>query len=265
MTTPTPKPVRCVEFRPEGRPYVIRPAKGRAELDAVHRLTHDSIVAGGYMVARPDGRLDSYPTLDASPLTTVLVAVCDGTIIGTNSLTADGPLGLHTDLYFPTETNAVRRDRRRLTSSFRIATAPTVQDRHGYALILDLVKWTLVVATEAYDFETMLCTFNPKHETVYRRMLAATTLAHQAQVAHGDVNAGAVLMRIDVDRLPAALAAEVAQLRRSVNGAVAAPPLQDDADLPMRSVPARSPSVAAAAVRHPLSISATESSKRVGR
>ena len=43
MTTP----IRCAEFRPEGRPYVIRPAQGRAELDAVHRVTHDSIVAGG--------------------------------------------------------------------------------------------------------------------------------------------------------------------------------------------------------------------------
>lgn len=238
-------PVRCVAFRPEGRPYVIRPAQGRAELDAVHRLTHDSIVAGGYMLARPDGRLDSYPMLDASPLTTVLVAECDGTIIGTNSLTADGPLGLHTDLYFPTETNAVRRDRRRLVSSFRIATDPMVQDRHGYALILDLVKWTLVVATEAYAFETMLCTFNPKHESVYRRMLRATTIAHQAKVAHGDVNAGAVLMRIDVDRLPAALATEVTKLRRSVIGPVAAPPLSDGADV--RTGPVHPPSMAAAA------------------
>ncbi len=237
MTTPD----RCVAFRPEGRPYVIRPAQGRAELDAVHRLTHDSIVAGGYMLARPDGRLDSYPMLDASPLTTVLVAVCDGTIIGTNSLTADGPLGLHTDLYFPTETNIVRRDRRRLVSSFRIATAPAMKDRHGYALILDLVKWTCVVATEAYAFETMLCTFNPKHETVYRRMLGATTLAHQAQVAHGDVNAGAVLMRIDVERLPAAFTAEVAQLRQSLDGPVAAPPTFDSGPALRDRRPCRQP------------------------
>lgn len=259
MTTP----IRCAEYRPEGRPYVIRPAQGRAELDAVHRITHDSIVAGGYMLAKPDRRLDSYPMLDASPLTTVLVAVCDGTIIGTNSLTADGPLGLHTDLYFPAETNAVRRDRRRLVSSFRIATAPTVQDRHGYALILDLVKWTLVVATEAYAFETMLCTFNPKHETVYRRMLAATTLAHQAQVAHGDVNAGAVLMRIDIDRLPVALVAEATQLRRSVTGPVAAPPLLDGGDV--RAGPVRPPSIAAAATKPTPSAPVIDLPKRAAR
>ncbi len=248
-----PEPVRCIEFRPEGRPYVVRPAQGRAELDAVHRLTHDSIVAAGYMSATPDGRLDSYPALDASPFTTVLVAVRDGTIIGTNSLTADGPLGLHTDLYFPTETNAVRRDRRRLVSSFRIATAPTVQNRLGYALILDLVKWTLVVASEAYRFETMLCTFNPKHETVYRRMLAATSLARQTRVAHGDVNAGAVLMRIDVDRLPAALGAEVARLRRSVDGPVAAPPLLDGASHRPWPGHGRSPSTADGAAHRPAS------------
>jgi hypothetical protein len=208
MTTPD----RCVAFRPEGRPYVIRPAQGRAELDAVHRLTHDSIVAGGYMLARPDGRLDSYPMLDASPLTTVLVAVCDGTIIGTNSLTADGPLGLHTDLYFPTETNIVRRDRRRLVSSFRIATAPAMKDRHGYALILDLVKWTCVVATEAYAFETMLCTFNPKHEGVYARLLAARTVK-LLDVMEGDhIAAGAVMMRIDRERTPAEFLAELEQI-----------------------------------------------------
>jgi hypothetical protein len=225
-----PEPVRCVEYRPEGRPYVIRPAQGCDELDAVHRVTHDSIVAAGYMPASPDGRLDSYPILDASPLTTVLVAVRDGTIVGTNSLTADGPLGLHTDLYFPEETDAVRRDGRRLVSSFRIATSPAIQDQHGYALILDLVKWSLVVATKAYAFDTVLCTFNPKHEPVYRRMLAATTLACQAQVPHGNVRAGAVLMRIDADRLPLKLATEVAQLCRSVDGQVAAPPLPEGVD-----------------------------------
>jgi hypothetical protein len=240
-------PFHCAEYHPEGRPYVIRPARGRDELDAVHRITHDSIVAAGYMPASADRRLDSYPTLDASPLTTVLVAVRDGTIIGTNSLTADGPLGLHTDLYFPEETNAVRREGRRLVSSFRIATAPVIQDHHGYALILDLVKWTLVVATKAYAFDTVLCTFNPKHEPVYRRMLAATTLARQAQVPHGNVRAGAVLMRIDADRLPAKLAGEVAKLCRSVDGPMAAPPLPEGVD--GRSPAMGLPSIAAA-VRH---------------
>lgn len=201
--SPIAADLTAIEHHPEDRPYVIREARTLRELDEVHRVTHDSIVGAGYMAPQVGGRIISYPALDPSPLTTILIAVEDGRIVGTNSVTADGPLGLHTDVYFPAETDAVRQEGRRLVSSFRIATDPGWCSRHGNALVLDLVKWTAFVAIHKYRFETMLCAFNPKHEVLYRRLLDATTIARREDLGHGEVKAGAVLMRIertDVER-----------------------------------------------------------------
>lgn len=196
---PFPQDICAIEFRPEDKPYVIREARTLRELDEVHRITHDSIVEAGYMAPQRGGRIISYPALDPSPLTTILVAIADGRIVGTNSITADGPLGLHTDLYFPRETDAARREGLRLVSSFRIATDPAWPGQNGSALVLDIVKWTAFVAIHKYGFETMLCSFNPKHELVYRRMLHARTIALIEDLGHGDIQAGAVMMRIDRD------------------------------------------------------------------
>lgn len=207
-----------IEFAPAGKPYLIRAVRDDDELDQVYRITHDSIVEAGYMAPLPGGRIVSYPHLDASPLTRILVAIEDGRVIGTNSITADGPPGLHTDRDFPDETAAVRAEGSLLVSSFRIATSTEAREQHGIGLILDLIRWTLVLATSLYRYESMLCTFNPKHEPVYRRLLAARTLAHRAALHHAGISAGSVLMRIDDARLPARLHAEVDELRRLVPG-----------------------------------------------
>lgn len=192
--------IDTLEYRPDGKSYRIREAQTLRELDAVHRITHESIVSAGYMPPQRGRRIVSYPMLDPSPLTTILIAIENGAVIGTNSLTADGPLGLHTDRDFPAETDAIRREGRRLASSFRIATDPTWRTSNSTALILDIVKWSLFIAIHKYDFETMLCTFNPKHEGIYKRLLNAEVIAHLESLGHGDIQAGSVMMRIDRDR-----------------------------------------------------------------
>lgn len=203
-------------YRPPGKAYTVREAQTIRELDEVHRITHDSIVEAGYMPPQNGGRIISYPELDSSPRTTILVAVEGRRVIGTNSITADGPFGLHTDRHFRAETDVIRREGRRLVSSFRIATDPSWTGRRTLALVQDLVKWSLVVAIHKYDFETILCTFNPKHETVYQRWLAARTVRLIDAMDDDRISAGAVMMRIDRERLPEAVLREVDVIARAV-------------------------------------------------
>lgn len=205
-----------VGYRPPGKTYTVREAQTIRELDEVHRITHDSIVEAGYMPPQNGGRIISYPELDSSPRTTILVAMEDRRVIGTNSITADGPFGLHTDRYFRAETDVIRREGRRLVSSFRIATDPGRTGRRNLALVQDLVKWSLVVAIHKYDFETILCTFNPKHETVYERWLAARTVRVIEAMADERIAAGAVMMRIDRERLPEPVLREVNAVAQAV-------------------------------------------------
>jgi hypothetical protein len=201
-----------LSYRPAGKTYTLREAQTIRELDAVHRITHDSIVEAGYMPPQCGGRIISYPELDPSPLTTILVAVEEGRVIGTNSITGDGPFGLHTDRHFKAETDAIRAEGRKLVSSFRIATDPRGSARRSLALVMDMVRWSYFVAWKKYDFETMLCTFNPKHEGVYARLLAARTVK-LLDVMEGDhIAAGAVMMRIDRERTPAEFLAELEQI-----------------------------------------------------
>lgn len=214
-----PPDLSALEHQPEDKRYVFREVRTLRELDEVHRITHDSIVSAGYMTPQPGGRIVSYPALDPSPLTTILIALEDGRIVGTNSVTADGPLGLHTDVYFPAQTDAVRQEGRRLVSSFRIATDPGWCSRHGNALVRDLVKWTAFVAIHKYRFETMLCSFNPKHEVLYRRLLDASTIARRDDLGHGEIKAGAVMMRIERADVERKFGADLGRLREHYLGA----------------------------------------------
>lgn len=217
-------------YRPPRKSYTLREAQTIRELDEVHRITHDSIVEAGYMPPQNGGRIISYPELDSSPRTTILVAVEGRRVIGTNSITADGPFGLHTDRHFRAETDVIRREGRRLVSSFRIATDPSWTGRRSFALVQDLVRLTLVVAIHKYDFETILCTFNPKHETVYERWLAARTVRLIEAMADDRIAAGAVMMRIDRERLPHSVLDEVNAIAQTLLVDVAAAPVPAGAE-----------------------------------
>jgi hypothetical protein len=48
------------------------------------------------------------------------------------------------------------------------------------------------------EFETVLFTFNPKHESFYRKLLNAETVAYQERMDNAHIEAGAVLMRVEM-------------------------------------------------------------------
>lgn len=200
------------ELAPRDRPYRIRESRSPTDLDAVHRITHDSLVDAGSLIPLPGGRLISYPKIDRLPQTTVLVATIGAAVVGTNTLMSDGPAGLHTDVHFRRETDRIRGEGRRLISSFRIATDPKHPATQGIALILDLIRWTYFIGINKYRFETCLFTFNPKHEPIYKRLIAARTVARRECMPGSPIATGVVLMRIDWERTPSRILRELGEL-----------------------------------------------------
>ncbi|MFH1022279.1 MAG: hypothetical protein V1809_02710 [Planctomycetota bacterium] len=177
---------------------VIRPVRNDREMDDVCRLTHDAYVERGYCVPQPTGRLIHHPRHDGIPETTVLIAERNRSIVGTNSLTLDGPKGLPVDTDFGTECDAIRATGRRLASSWRIATRKDCRDEQK--IVMGLIRETLRLGT-LYGVQTCVFTFNPRHERIYERLLNMKTVARNEGTA-GLENAPAVFMRLDVETLP---------------------------------------------------------------
>ncbi len=178
--------------------HTIRPIQSKAELEEVYRLTHDAYVEEGYCRPRPDGRLIHYPDLDQARETTILVALEEGRIVGTNSLTLDGPSGLHVDKDYGPECQAIRQTGRALASSWRIATHRSCRDQRK--IVMSLITETVVRAVD-FGVESCLFTFNPRHERIYKRLLNMRTIAHSSGT-QGLLNAPSVFMRCDLETLP---------------------------------------------------------------
>lgn len=171
-------------------PLTIRPAWTADDLDAVYRLTHDAYVALGYIAPQPAGRLRHYADIDAAPENVVLVGDEGGTIVGTVSVTVDGPARLHVDHDFRAACDAVRAEGAPVAASWRIVTAP--DHRASSALVLELIR-AVIDVVRRFGVDTVLMSFAPHHERAYSRLLGMTTLARTEGTA--DLSTPAVLMR----------------------------------------------------------------------
>lgn len=173
--------------------YKISILSDYKRLDDVLRLTHDSLVEIGAIVPKPTGMFNFFPHLDRIENTTVLIAENNGKIIGTNSFTIDGKHGLHTDILFKNETNYFRESSQiPIASSWRIATHNAYRNKRR--LIIDLIETTRRLLVEA-KIDTCLCTFQEKHENVYKRLLKAKTIAKKKGTADNTDTATFVLMK----------------------------------------------------------------------
>src|SRR5579864_3438414 len=117
---------------------VIRPVANSAELRMVYRLVHDCYVSRGYATPQGNGLFDPYPGFDRLAETTVLVAVNAGQIVGTFSMTLDGPSGLTVEEDFPRECEQLRKRSRFMAAAWRLAIRPSHRsDRH---VLIALIK-----------------------------------------------------------------------------------------------------------------------------
>ncbi|RZM18030.1 MAG: hypothetical protein EOO88_41775, partial [Pedobacter sp.] len=130
------------------------------EYDEVFKLIHDAYVEANYIEPNTDGRFIHYPHLNSIPQTTVLVAVDNGVTVGTCSITIDSQSGLHTDEDFNNETEQVRKECRKLASSWRLAT------KIGYRSKIHIIR-KLIQANIDYfaenNIETCLMTLVTRH------------------------------------------------------------------------------------------------------
>jgi hypothetical protein len=145
-------------------------------LPEIFSLTHDTFVESGLILPKKNGMLNLYPHLNKIKETAVIIAEFNGKIIATNSATIDGEKGLHTDVYFKSETDEYRKTHKNLGSSWRIATDKA--HRRDIRIIMNLIKYSLLVG-EKMGMETCLFIFEKRHERIYKKLIGAETIAEK--------------------------------------------------------------------------------------
>ena len=200
---------------------LIRPATSTADLDAVYRLTHDAYIALGYCAPQPDGRLRHYTDIDTAPENMVVVVEEAGAIVGTVSITLDGPAGLPSEQRFGGAVDAIRAEGTVIGACWRLVTEPG--HRATDAVLIELMRSTVTVFS-GFGVDTALLSLAPRHERAYNRIFGTVTIARTSDAAGAAVSSPLVLVRgsvaAGIRRLPPddnpALATLVAERRRLI-------------------------------------------------
>lgn len=158
----------------------IREVTTDIERHKVYKLTHDVYLKEGYCKPISNGELQHYPHLNGIKETIVLIAIDNSLIVGTNTITIDGPKGLHVDEDFPLEMKKIRQkcldNGQLLASSGRIVTDSSYGSQ--YRLIIKLIKATINIAVKKLNIDFFVIECNPKHEEFYRRIIGFKSLAY---------------------------------------------------------------------------------------
>ena len=165
-------------------PIKITTANTPGQMRVVHELTYMAYRAKGLCQADPSERLQHYPHLDYIAETTVLMAMAGDKLVGTVSITLDGPEGLHVDEDFPEVMVRWRPGGLRLAAAWRIVTDPAY--RGDRRIITGLMRAGFVEAI-ARGAGLLFCSFHLGFLTVGRGVCRALN------------GAEAVLMMYDVE------------------------------------------------------------------
>lgn|GEM_PF-3542896 len=180
----------------------IRPVRTARDLDRVHRLVHDVYVDAGYFDPQPDGRLRVYGAFDRLPETLVLAAFDADAVVGTLSITLDGPHGLSCDHDFSLACQTIRAEGGSLMAVWRNATAAS---HRASRLDLALIRTGSVLGV-GLGIETFVSTVEPSLERAYTKLFGMATVARTEGVA--GVRSAGVLMRGSVPGTFARVGAE---------------------------------------------------------
>ena len=191
---------------------IIRPIAGDAEMSMVHRLTHDCYVAQGYASPQPDRRLVHFADFDGLPQTTVIVAIHLGEVVGSVSMTVDGPWGLTVDKDFRDVCDSLRYAGRSLAVIWRLVMKRDLNPSRR--ILMALFRETTALAT-LQGANTGLLTVNPRHASMYQRFFNMKEMSAKSSTKFL-ANAPAVLLRYDYELLPQSWRrfAESAQIRQ---------------------------------------------------
>jgi hypothetical protein len=121
-----------------------------------------------------------------------LSAIEDEAIIGTITVSFDGPKRLSADDAFGPEVKALRTQGRRVCEFTKLAVDPTVGTKRVLAALFHVAY---IVAHRIRGFDTLLIEVNPRHVRYYERMLGFEVLTGER--LNTSVNAPAVLLSAD--------------------------------------------------------------------
>lgn len=173
---------------------LVRPVHSGFEIDAVRRLHHDAWGHRGFIAPRSDGRIDRHREHDLDPDTCVLVARRDRRIVGTCSLTVDGPRRTPIDHGLEASIASIRSSTRRLAAGWRIATTPS--ERGGRAVVMGLVRSMVRRAIER-DVSCCVFFFHVRHVRIYADLIGARVVHHVGSYYADAPTWDCTLMRVD--------------------------------------------------------------------
>lgn len=155
------------------RDIEVKIAATAEEWEAAFRLVRKNYVESGYETE--SSKLLRFTPYHALPDTTVFVAKCEGEVVATFSLVADGkPLGLPLDALYEEEVEALRRQGRRLAEVTSLAASGLTQREfiQVFTAMIRLMKQYHL----RQGGDTWVITVNPKHRAFYCKMLGYTSL-----------------------------------------------------------------------------------------
>ena len=121
-----------------------------------------------------------------------LSAVEEEAIIGTITVSCDGPKRLSADDAFAEEVEALRAQGRRLCEFTKLAVDPTVGTKRVLAALFHVAY---IVAHRIRGYDMLLIEVNPRHVRYYERMLGFSIKSEERM--NRSVNAAAVLLSIE--------------------------------------------------------------------
>jgi hypothetical protein len=177
---------------------VVRPLENARELVALYRLTHECYLENGYIQPQPNGLLAHYPAFDHLSETTILVALCGEEVVGSISITRDGPQKLTVDEDFGSTCDAIRAEGRTLAAAWRLVVKKSHRDQLKVVKALIFNAMRLAISE---GFNTWIITVNPKHAGLYRRLLNMREVGRRTDT-QGLKSAPGVLLRADLEAIP---------------------------------------------------------------
>jgi hypothetical protein len=168
------------------------------DLQAVYRLTHACYVNNKYCAPHPSGLVIHYPIFDHISETTTLIAMLHGKIAGAISLTEDSPVGLSIDAEFKQDCDRIRHEGKRVGAVWRLVVE---ESSHNSRTVVVHLMNAMIDLLLQKKISTALMAVNPKHKSVYERMLNASAIGY-AEGTAGLQSAPAVLLSFDPADLP---------------------------------------------------------------
>jgi hypothetical protein len=177
-----------IDLLPDGavgpRRFKIKAAQSEERRGMVNSLLKNRYGWRGYSEV-------SLPT-DGSVHKFTLTAVAEEAIIGTITVSFDGPKRLSTDDAFGPEVALLRSQGRRICEFTKLAVDPTVGTKRVLAALFHVAY---IVAHRIRGFDLLLIEVNPRHVRYYQRMLGFTGISEERM--NQSVNAPAVLLSVE--------------------------------------------------------------------